>query len=429
MNAIGMIAHQGGQQNLMTKLESVSKSDTPSIFEGMLVNAGTKDSVHITDKKMKQGNLMDKQETLAQMDLDVGILIQMFNGLIPKKQANEKLEKLEGIFQNLSVNETALIEGINISGDTEAIHVKSLLGLLANDSSAIAHIFQQQLQSLMRKAEGIIKQAMDYQDIPKHAASLLKILEKWIVLQKQSDGNLVNKQQTIKNPIANAIWQHLVQTYQKRNQLAQNRQYNINAKVTSADVAKWLENALHNQLRLDSSKRQELVPAQQAMPMSKVEQYIIYINQTQGSKAADQQLIDQFQKVIKLSNFLQLNGSSQLSLTLKPDNLGEMMVKLTQINGEMTVKILVTSQVAKDMLESNMHQLRHMFSPQQVVIDRQDINSSGAQSFQNDEEKQSMNNHKQGQSQSKHSDDNKSQQQQPDDFESEFIEALLNRKV
>src|SRR5699024_12226127 len=86
-----------------------------------------------------------------------------------------------------------------------------------------------------------------------------------------------------------------------------------------------------------------------SMPLSKIEQYVIHLNQTQNAQPADQQLIEQFQKVMKTSKFLTMqNGTSQLNMTLRPENLGDMMVKLTQMNGEMTVKIVVTSAAAKE---------------------------------------------------------------------------------
>src|SRR5690625_7091782 len=49
-----------------------------------------------------------------------------------------------------------------------------------------------------------------------------------------------------------------------------------------------------------------------------------------------------------------------------------MMVRLEEVNGEMTAKIIVTTEAAKKALQSNIHQLKNMFSPHQVVIERQD---------------------------------------------------------
>ncbi|WP_337020412.1 flagellar hook-length control protein FliK, partial [Oceanobacillus massiliensis] len=115
---------------------------------------------------------------------------------------------------------------------------------------------------------------------------------------------------------------------------------------------------------------------QTALPTSKLEQYAIYINQSQTNpnQSPDRQLIEQFQKIMNTSKFSAMpNGTNLLSIALRPNNLGEMMVRFTQINGEMTVRILVSSSAAKEMLESNVHQLKNMFSPHQVVVEKQDL--------------------------------------------------------
>src|SRR5699024_4075522 len=66
-----------------------------------------------------------------------------------------------------------------------------------------------------------------------------------------------------------------------------------------------------------------------------------------------------------------------------------------EMNGEMTVKITVSSQATKKMLEANIHQLKNMFSPHQVVIEKQEIDfdeivkeDALAKEQNNDEEQQ-----------------------------------------
>nr|WP_281349716.1 flagellar hook-length control protein FliK [Ornithinibacillus caprae] len=123
------------------------------------------------------------------------------------------------------------------------------------------------------------------------------------------------------------------------------------------------------------------------------------------------------------------NGTNQLSITLRPDNLGEMMVKLTQVNGEMTVKILVSSQAAKEMLESNINQLKTMFSPHQVQIERQDVNAQQqGQNMQKDQDGQAYKEQNENQSKQSSSDQN-NQQGNESDFEATFQELMLNEKV
>jgi flagellar hook-length control protein FliK len=111
-----------------------------------------------------------------------------------------------------------------------------------------------------------------------------------------------------------------------------------------------------------------------SMPMSQIEQYTIYLskqNGTQQGEAVKSDLIEQFQKMMKSSQFLHKDGLTQLTVKLKPAHLGDLVVKLVQVNGEMAVKITVTSNAVKDMMESQLHQLKHLFSPNQVVIEKQ----------------------------------------------------------
>ncbi|SET41732.1 hook-length control protein FliK [Salinibacillus kushneri] len=132
-----------------------------------------------------------------------------------------------------------------------------------------------------------------------------------------------------------------------------------------------------------------------SMPMSKIEQYTIYLQRGEGNPSSNNSdVMEQIQKILKSSRFIQNEGSTQLTIKLKPAHLGDMVVKFTQTNGEMAVRIAVSSQAAKDMLESNMNQLRHMFHPHQVIVDKQaepTIPQQSASYFnfnQNEEEKE-----------------------------------------
>src|SRR5699024_11478984 len=82
-------------------------------------------------------------------------------------------------------------------------------------------------------------------------------------------------------------------------------------------------------------------------------------------------LVDKFADVIRNSQFLNRSGKMELNLLLKPAHLGHVTIKMTQVDGEMMVKMLVSSQAAKDMLEQNMHQLRHLFRSEEHTSELQ----------------------------------------------------------
>lgn len=334
---------------------------------------------------------------------------------------NEALQMIEEILANLDIEKNRMVDDqknvpmfTNIQVSTEGM-----------DNQAI----QKQFEAMLAKVETILSQVTDQKSVSKAAPALVKLLEQWTVLEKKQNTKQTSFIQDLSKGSSKeqAIWRELVQSFQKRNQLASKQQYNSDAKVTSNDVTKWLQNAMNNQAKAETASGQQSMSNISSMPMSRVEQHVIHMNLTQNAKPVDQQLIDQFQKVMKTSNFLAMqNGTSQLNITLRPENLGDMMVKLTQINGEMTVKIVVTSLAAKEMLETNMHQLRNMFSPQQVVVEKQELSSQQAQTQQKDQEEQNMGGGEQGQS--NHSEQDEDQQSE-EDFQTQFENILMNEKV
>ncbi|WP_430785925.1 flagellar hook-length control protein FliK [Virgibacillus flavescens] len=288
----------------------------------------------------------------------------------------------------------------------------------------------QQLGDISKKAESLLSSLTDQKSIAKLAPEIQKLLEKWTSLENKlgatKEVNIASLNQSSANGTkTETVWRELVSAFQKRNQFVTSQQYNTNAKVTSTDITKWISNALSKQKVSEQSTTMQANLT--TMPISKVEQYVIHLNQTQNTQNNSQQLVDKFQDVIKTSKFLTLNnGSSQLNISIKPTNLGEMMVKLTQINGEMTVKIIVASAAAKEMLESNMTQLKHMFSPQQVVIEKQEMQTQQSQNLHQDKDQQSMDNDDQSQSDNPNKDE---QKQSSEEFERFFQEVLMNEKV
>jgi flagellar hook-length control protein FliK len=235
---------------------------------------------------------------------------------------------------------------------------------------------QEILASLWNKALEILQKVEGQAPTKEQEAGLRKLLEQWTAVEKQTGKangftqQLTGSQTTQKEQ---AVWNQLLQTYQNRTKLVGQQKYATNATVTTTDIGKWVSNALS---RYKDEKGTQLNHTVSQQPISKLEQFVIHINQTSNHETMEKQVMQEFQRVIKASKFLQKDGMGQLSIRLNPTNMGEMVVKLTQINGEMAVKIAVSSQMAKDMLEGNLQQLRHIFSPHQVVIEKTDVSFS-----------------------------------------------------
>jgi Flagellar hook-length control protein FliK len=135
------------------------------------------------------------------------------------------------------------------------------------------------------------------------------------------------------------------------------------------------------------------VSSLELLPMSKLEQFTIYLGRHQSTATStQQQFMEQLEQIMKITQFNQKNGTLELTIKLKPAHLGDMMINFTQVNGEMAVKISVSTSSAKELLEANINQLKSMFSPNQVIIEKQQIDATHeATSYLNQENYQEDN--------------------------------------
>lgn len=307
------------------------------------------------------------------------------------------------------------------------VHVVDISEKPANIEPIQITKLHSQLSEIYTKASMVLSDIAANQDIVKAAPKLLEMLRQWVNLEKRSPESQVVPLLENDGTKLSSLWKDLVASFQKREQFSISGPYRLETQVTAKDIAGWLGKTMEaNPIRTENTVQYQ-APGVQMMPLSKLEQYVIHLNQMQGSPAQNQSFMDQFQQAIISSKFLtQPNGINQLQITLHPNNLGEMMLRLTEINGEMTVKIVVTSATAKEMLESNIHQLKNMFSPHQVQIEKQDEQLLTNQHAQKNKENDEFN--EQDEHSSNHSNEDNNEQTD-DEFESYFQELLLNEKV
>ncbi|MFD1414594.1 flagellar hook-length control protein FliK [Oceanobacillus jeddahense] len=206
---------------------------------------------------------------------------------------------------------------------------------------------------------------------------------------------------------------------------------NINvAGHTASEVTRHIEPKLAAWLHTSFQDASPAVFKQDHLPISKVEQFIVNMGSTDSSKGlSGKELIDKIETIVqsqRLQNFAR--GQSPISIQLRPENLGDMTIRFLQTNGELTVQMLVSSKAVKEVLESNLHQLRNVFSPHQVTIERQEtLNASQTDVSKNPKENQ--NEQQQAEHQEASSDSNEPEQSsETESFES-FMEQLLSQNI
>ncbi len=167
------------------------------------------------------------------------------------------------------------------------------------------------------------------------------------------------------------IFSQVLSNFQNKWSLNLKAAYQMDSTVTTADLVKWLSHAETG----DHSTFGQLFS--QTQGHTTIEQLIVHLGDSDTTLSAENfasQLIDKLQVTLSKSSFL--NGSNQLLLKLAPESLGDILVELTEIDGEMLVKLTASTQAAKEALEANAKELRHMFSPHNIVIEKDDLSQA-----------------------------------------------------
>lgn len=94
------------------------------------------------------------------------------------------------------------------------------------------------------------------------------------------------------------------------------------------------------------------------------------------NNARNEALMKEMQNLFKRSNFGQAGGTNRLLVKLYPEHLGQVRIELIQTNGIMSARILASTALGKEMLDSQLHQLRASFLQQNLQVDRIDISQT-----------------------------------------------------
>ncbi|KGX88445.1 flagellar hook-length control protein FliK [Pontibacillus litoralis] len=289
-------------------------------------------------------------------------------------------------------------------------------------------MIMQELTKVFNKLEQAPKQAKFQLD-----SKLFMLAKQWTALENTT--NSQDRQQVFQQLKQNGVqpktllaWQQAIENFSNRHALVNQNQYSHHASVTQKEFSHWVRQALNNGTSEQNGGHLENKMSQVAaspMLMSQQEQWVMKLSQSNSKETMQNKLVEEFQKILKQSQFSVQRNGSQLLIKLKPGNLGEMMVRMTQQNGEMVVKLMVTTQAAKDMLEGNLQQLRHMFAPSQIQIEKHEQLLSTQQSSAYQEENGEHEEEHPSQQKNYHSEDDKEENAESPHFE----EVLMNMKV
>jgi flagellar hook-length control protein FliK len=123
-----------------------------------------------------------------------------------------------------------------------------------------------------------------------------------------------------------------------------------------------------------------------------------------------------------------MGGVQKLLIKLNPEHLGSIRIELIQKDQVFTARILTTTEAAKEVLETHLHNLKHAFEAQNIKVDNVEIGQQSSQGQQDDFYNSGQSNRHQEypQDQGSETDD---QQDDSTSFILTLEEAILNQEV
>ncbi|MBB2478666.1 flagellar hook-length control protein FliK [Bacillus sp. APMAM] len=109
-------------------------------------------------------------------------------------------------------------------------------------------------------------------------------------------------------------------------------------------------------------------------PISKTEQFILHLGKGTETSGNYSEFVKEFTNILAKSQLTTgLDGTNKLFIKLYPEHLGSIRIELLQDKGSITAKMFASSGTAKDLLDSQINQLKDAFSMQNIQVDKIDV--------------------------------------------------------
>lgn len=160
--------------------------------------------------------------------------------------------------------------------------------------------------------------------------------------------------------------------------------------------------------------------------VNRIQQYVLNVQQPTGSPVSEEQILNQLKHIMKQSKFsTTANGTNQLMIRLNPAHLGSLTIKLSESNGEMMARIIASTATAKDIIESNLNALRHVFTNQNITVEKFEINYQGDSQFEGAKKEQNEQDGSKSRQQASDQEDKSKDESHPDSFKEELLNLIV----
>ncbi|SOB93031.1 flagellar hook-length control protein FliK [Ureibacillus xyleni] len=387
-----------------------------------------------------------------------GIDIQIESDEIVNFNNPEQILDTSKDVESIETNELLILDNLlnvlKINEDDFNNIVKELLGegqLIVNDVWGLINILNNQSQELM--STSLIKGLSGEQNLPPQTVQqflqALKIIEvvgsnSNLVVEQQNQLvklkellQVVSRELEVKNSQtttrveSNLLFTNVV------NFKLQNEQSNVST-TSYVKHTEQVVNTSKNQITTNSesvvtsikqmvaSKEQNESNPSNGIAPSITTTKTVTINLPVEKPAQAEAFVKEFQSLLNRTQINNSPGTMKLLVKLYPENLGSIRIEILQKDGVLSARLLASTPQAKELLDSQIQQLKSTFAQQNIQMDRIDIAQSLQETDRNTRD-QSLFGNLFKQQQADQDDEEQEESKQEDTMS--FDEYLLNEEV
>lgn len=338
-------------------------------------------------------------------------LEQLEQGSGIPKEIEDQMAALLAVFQGL-LNQSEQSQAVVISGNGESVEafVSNHTSASLNTKPVLQALREtlQQLSTVLAKGQGDTQAATSFTSQLKAIMDKLELPHSTVSAAGQAVANQ-NEATTSAIKAVNTAEEGVTVPKEALNQAAAVAQETRRPVQVLRDPV-WRFNVDVNTQNTASDGQTAIVPTAVAAEEttdshSQPAWTLLSNNATEGSEAAlgkptlpaqvpVQQFAQQIEKfLVKQFQLTQGNGTTEAKLTLNPEHLGQVDIRIIMQNGQVTAQFMTENGMARDLLDNQMSQLRQALHSQGLQVDRLEVvqqsSASSSTTFQQQEHRQS----------------------------------------
>ena len=310
---------------------------------------------HETTMEVLQATTLEEVVETLDLEMDPSLLFATING---EQIALDDLLSTESLAELLQIDSSELAQ-IIAQLSNEEIDVNDIWVLLEN------------APKLMETIIGNLKENETVEGTDK-----LLVFLKLAQLVGEKQDTIYSQQYTLSS--LKQTLQEVTETYSTLVKVEQPKQA-VNFTAVQHFVSFNQSDTAISTTTQSSNQQQESLLQQQAQPTILQSGHVaktVVLNMPTNPTSQAEAIAKEIQNLINKNQMVNNNGTLKLVLKLFPENLGQIRIEVAQQNGILTARLMTTTSAGKELLDSNLNQLKATLAAQSIQMDRIDIAQS-----------------------------------------------------